>query len=165
MIRDPGELGFVGGEIGIERDEKAVSVAERVTRKSIEATMRAVWWNELRNGLKIIGQAFVALGVADVLRGSDVVIAGREKIRNAAFGGDAIDERHETFVPLFRIAAVDDGVASLKDESNRIRRYGKFFDVREHRINDEGMFVLNFLAVAAAARVAVNDEGELIDVN
>src|SRR3954468_24740938 len=99
--------------------------------------MGAVGRDKLGDGFKVIGQAFFALGIGDVLGGGDVVVARSKEVENAAIGGDSIDERDETFVPLFGIAPVDDGVAGLEDEANRERGGGKFFDVGEHRIDDQ----------------------------
>ena len=81
-----------------------------------------------------------------------------KEIRNAPVGRDSIDQIDKTPIPLARIAAIDDGIAGLKDKLDGSVARGEPFYRREHRIDDQRMFVLLCGPVAAATRIAVDQK-------
>ena len=107
---DPVQLLIIRSNIGIKRDDKSVAIAKRIswiTRQSPRCTIRR---NKLRDSCKIITQAILPAGIIELRCRRDIVVAGCEKIRDAAFGGQAIDQIHKTRIPLPGLAAVNNGV-------------------------------------------------------
>jgi hypothetical protein len=115
----PLELLFIASDVGIEGDHECVAITERVCGIAGHAARRAIGRNKPRDGVEIVSQGRLAFGRVGSGGTGDVVIARREKIRDATFGGETIDERHEAGVPLMRVDAALHRVARSPENMHR----------------------------------------------
>ena len=92
LIGHPVELRFVRGQIRIDREKETIPVCERKSWETVQSANSAIRRNQVRDRLEVIREAFPALFVGEALRARDVVISWREKIWNASFSRDAIDQ-------------------------------------------------------------------------
>src|SRR6185503_11337288 len=112
-------LDFVPGDVGIKSDKETVAVAKGEGRVILKTAGGPFGRNELSNRSEVVGESFQAIGRRKFAGAGHIVIAGSEKVRDTALGGEALDNAEETGVPLFRIAAIDYGIARLQNEPDR----------------------------------------------
>src|SRR3981081_652557 len=103
LALDPLILRVVSGDVGIQGQHERISIAKRVSRVARQATRRSLRWNERRHGIEIISHAPRHHG--------RFMVSRHEKVWYAAFGRQAIDERHEAYIPLAQVGAGGDGIA------------------------------------------------------
>src|SRR5205823_2022639 len=123
-------------------DDKCVDVTKSKGGIFRQPSRRIVGRYEVRHALHVIPESHNSLGRLTGFRARQIVVTGREKERDSAFGGQSIDEWHKTDIPLSRISAVDDSVAGLQNEFDGIWRGLQPFDRAKHAVYNQRMFVL-----------------------
>src|SRR5215468_6421313 len=155
-------LFVVSCDVGIERDDKNIAVAEREDRIARQTPRRSFGRDQLGVGRKEVLQPRLPARVA-VRRGArQVVVARREEIRHAAFLRQAIDQINIARVPLPPDLAVGHTVSGLNHESNREGGLFELLDRGDRGVDDQRVLVLKLEPVAPPARVAVDYKGETI---
>src|SRR5579863_8379673 len=150
LTLDPLKLLFVIGNVGVHSDHKCVAIAKSIGGSAGYAPRRSLGRNEGGNCIEIISQTR--------WRGGGFMISRDQKIWDATFRGQAIDERNEADIPLVGVGSVHDCVARLQNEAHRRLRIRKALYLGEHRVHDERMLILDRDAIAAATRVPIDDE-------
>ena len=162
LVGGPRELKRIRRDIGIDRDQEHVAVAETVRRIPVQAVRRSFGRHQLRHRRQGVVQALLPIAIAR-RPGGHVVIADREKVRNVG-ARQLLDDRGKAHVPHAAVDAAQDRVARLDDEPHRERRRRKLSGFRQHRVDQRTMLRVNDLPVAGDARsgsaagVAVCDE-------
>ena len=136
---DPLVLLLVLRNIRIEANDESVAITERIGCRTGQAPRRPFLRNERRNRIEIVFEAFG--------RRCSFMISRHQKVRHSTLGRQAIDERHETYIPLLDLTSILDGVARLENEPHRIFRAFELFDLCQHRIDDQRVFVLERCSV------------------
>ncbi len=86
------------------------------------------------------------------------MVSWNKEIGYAAFSRQPIDDRYEAYIPLTRLAPIDNGIARLQNETDWIFGISELLDLSEHRVHDKRMFILNGDPIAATSSVSVHNE-------
>ena len=86
------------------------------------------------------------------------MISHRQEIRDASLLCQPIDQWDIADIELPRDAAVDDGVAALNHEPDRITGRGGSRNRRQHGLHDQLVLGLELDAIVPATSIAVRNE-------